>query len=591
MKTILTGAVVFLLLAGFAIGGANPIVSVRAIASAEPLHAGKMGTLTVELTIPVPYHINSDKPLDKNLIPTKLEFEPQPHVMFGNVAFPPAPPQKLPVNPDPMSVFEGIVKITAEIVPDMSLAGNEITIKGKVYSQACNNSTCFPPVWQPFSLTVPVASSTPSSDEMDFGNMSLLAKFLLVFLSGLGLNLTPCIYPMIPITIAYFGGQANGKKGSLFVHSCLYVIGMAVMYSVLGVVAAMTGGLLGSALRYPPVLIGIALVMVTLALSMFDVYELRVPMFLTRLAGGSQKGFSGTLLMGLTVGIVAVPCIGPFIFFLLTYVGTCGNVIMGFSLFFVLAIGLGIPFLLLGLFSGSIRRLPRSGAWMVWVRKIFGFILLVMAIYFLQCLFHSPLAYQMALALTMLLAGIYLAWIDPVPAAGKIFPLVRNLVGVLFFVAALYLAVTSIQSGMGNAFPKAVVESSKGSIQESSRESIQWLYCSDANLERAAREEKPAFIDFYADWCIPCKELDRTTFAAPEVIDLSKKFIMLKADLTSTGDPQVEALRQKYRVQGVPTLIFLKPDGKEIANLRGTGVESKEVFLGKMNGALQSSEK
>jgi thiol:disulfide interchange protein DsbD len=616
MKTILTAAVVLLLLSGSLVLGAGPVVSVRAIAPADPLKAGKLGTLTVELTIPGPYHINSNKPLDNSFIPTKLEFEPQPHVIFGNVIYPPAPPKKLPVNSEPMSVFEGTVTITAEIIPDMSLAGNEISINGKIHSQACNDTVCFPPVWQSFSLTIPVVSPAQQADEtkplmpaapapspqassgalpggngraagniatIDFSNKSLLIAFLLVFLGGLGLNLTPCVYPMIPITITYFGGQANGKKGSLFIHSCLYVIGMAVMYSILGVLAAMTGGLFGAVLRYPPVLIGIALVMVVLALSMFEVYELRAPAFLNRLAGGSQKGFGGTLLMGLTVGIVAAPCIGPFVLGLLTYVGNRGNPILGFSLFFVLALGMGIPFLVLGLFSGSLRRLPRSGAWMVWVRKIFGFILLAMALYFLRSLFPCALYYQLALAMMMLLAGIYLAWIDPVPAAGKAFAFVRNIVGVLFFVAALYLAVTGLQSGFGNASMNAA-----GRV---SIENIRWIPYSDAMLNQAALEAKPVFIDFYADWCAPCKELDADTFAAPEVIERSRKFIMLKADLTSTGNPQVESLRQKYQARGVPTLIFLKPGGEEIANLRGTGFESKDIFLDKMKRALEMSAK
>jgi thiol:disulfide interchange protein DsbD len=345
---------------------------------------------------------------------------------------------------------------------------------------------------------------------------------------------------------------------------------MAVTYSVLGVVAAMTGGLFGAAHQYPPVLIGIALVMVLLALSMFDVYELRLPASLNRLAGSSQKGFWGSFLMGLTVGIVAAPCIGPFVLGLLTYVGNRGNAFLGFALFFVLALGLGIPFLVLGAFSGSIRRLPRSGAWMIWVRKIFGFILLAMAVYFLKTLFPTLLAYQLTFALVMLLAGIYLAWIDPVASSGKAFPFMRNIVGIIFFALALYAAVTGIQVGIG--IPSGA---------------IQWFPYSDAMLSRATREAKPVFIDFYADWCAPCKELDNHTFAEPEVISRSKEFVMLKVDLTSAEDPEVEALRSKYQVRGVPTLVFLGPDGQEIPGLRGNGFEPKEVFLNKMSQALR----
>jgi thiol:disulfide interchange protein DsbD len=356
---------------------------------------------------------------------------------------------------------------------------------------------------------------------------------------------------------------------------------MAVTYSILGVVAAMTGGLFGAAHQYPPVLIGIAAVMVLLALSMFDVYELRMPAALNRLAGSSQKGFGGTFLMGLTVGIVAAPCIGPFVLGLLTYVGNEGDVVLGFALFFILALGLGVPFLVLGVFSGSIHRLPRSGAWMVWVRKIFGFILLAMAVYFVKNLLPSLLAYHLTLALIMLLAGIYMAWIDPVPTTGRIFPYVRNIVGIIFFAGALYAAVTGLQSGMANTQIRSAESNLSGAIQ--------WLPYSEEMLARASREAKPVFIDFYADWCAPCKELDKHTFAAPEVVERSREFIMLKVDLTSADDPQAEALRGKYQARGVPTLVFLKPDGQEISSLRGTGFESKEVILDKMNRALQLS--
>ena len=375
MKQILAAILVILALGvGISDAKTNPAVSVRALAPAEPLAPGKPANLTVELTIASPYHINSDRPLEDFLIPTTLEFEPHSRVTFGKPVFPAAPEIKLPFSETPMSVYEGIVRISVEILPAADLAAETVSIKGRVRYQACDNFACLPPAYQSFSLELPAGGaatgtgsaplSVPQRTEggaaasapVNFDDRGILATFLLVFLGGLALNLTPCVYPMIPITISYFGGQAQGKKGSIFLHALLYVIGMAVTYSALGVVAAMTGGLFGAALQHPPVLIAIALVMVLLALSMFDLYELRLPAFLNRLAGGSQKGFGGTFLMGLTVGIVAAPCIGPFVLGLLTYVGNKGNAVLGFSLFFVLALGLGLPFLILGAFSGSIRR-------------------------------------------------------------------------------------------------------------------------------------------------------------------------------------------------------------------------------------------
>ena len=605
-----TSAILLVFLAfgpGTTAGRANPVVSVKVVAPPGPLIPGQPAVLNIDLAISSPYHINSDRPLQDYLIPTSVEFEPIPEIRFGNAVFPLALTKKFGFSESPMAVYEGTIRATVELTPIADLGSRKLAIKGRIRYQACDDRACLPPAYQPFALTLPASGAAgpatssagivPAQERgtvqaprqageeasppggLDFGKRGLLATFLLVFLGGLALNLTPCVYPMIPITISYFGGQAQGKKGSLLLHSCLYVVGMAVTYSVLGVVAAMTGGLFGAAHQYPAVLIGIALIMVLLALSMFDVYELRLPAALNRLAGSSQKGFRGTFLMGLTVGIVAAPCIGPFVLGLLTYVGNRGNAFLGFALFFVLALGLGIPFLVLGAFSGSIRRLPRSGAWMLWVRKIFGFVLLAMAVYFLKSLLPGPLAYPLTLALLMLLAGIYLAWIDPVAVPGKAFPLVRNVVGIIFFAVALYSAVTGLQSGVGEAKDRTGTQAATGSIQ--------WFPYSEEMLSRASREGKPVFIDFYADWCAPCKELDARTFAAREVVELSREFIMLKVDLTSAGDPQAEALRQKYQARGVPTLVFLKPDGREMAGLRGNGFEPKDAFIDKMNQALR----
>ena len=289
----------------------------------------------------------------------------------------------------------------------------------------------------------------------------------------------------------------------------------------------------------------------------------------------------GTLLMGLTIGIVAAPCIGPFVLGLLTYVGERGSALIGFLLFFALALGLGVPFLVLGFFSGSIHRLPRSGAWMVWVRKIFGFVLFGMTWYFLRSML-APLTWSLGLALLLLIGGIYLAWIAQVSGIGKAFIVLRNIIGCLFFASALYFVVTGVEMFLN--------EKAAASTAESVRESIFWDSYSREGLVKAREEHRPIFIDFYADWCEPCHELDARTYSNPEVVRLARRFVMIKADLTAGDDPAVKALMERYRIRGVPTLVFLRPDGGEMTSLRGTGFVTAGTFLDRMTRALRAAD-
>jgi thiol:disulfide interchange protein DsbD len=639
MKRLCSVLALLPLLALFALGQNPEIVTVKVVPPAAPLKAGQSAPITLELTIKTPYHINADQPLEDFLIGTTVDFKAPPGVVYKKIAFPPAEVRKLDLSPNPMAIYEGAVRITAEVVlaPDFKAA--EFAIEGSIGYQACDNSMCLPPAEVKFSKKVtvaggtgvaahaaparekapakkeepsPTAAAAPADDPLQkqkeaelaaaakgespkaavpgkpsaspFGDRGLPLTFLLVFLGGLALNLTPCIYPLIPITISYFGGQAEGKKGGVVAHAVIYVLGMAATYSVLGVIAAFTGSLFGMALQYPPVLIGIALIMVVLALSMFDVYELRMPAFLNKFAGGSQKGYFGTFFMGLTVGIIAAPCIGPFVLGLLTYVGNRGNVVLGFSLFFVLALGLGVPFLILGIFSGSLAKIPRSGAWMVWVRTIFGFILVGMALYFLKSLFPNPLLYDLSLALTMLLAGIYMAWIEPTKTPGKVFPFVRNVIGAVFFVLALLTASGGIRGYLDEQVNARI--QGMGAAGGAKLEAIAWTPYSEEKLAAAAREGKTVFIDFFTDWCIACKEMDRDTFSRPEVVAASRDFVMLRSNLTTDKDPVIKELYRRYQVRGVPTYVFLGPDGKELSDLRLVGFEPKKDFLPRLKKAL-----
>jgi thiol:disulfide interchange protein DsbD len=377
--------------------------------------------------------------------------------------------------------------------------------------------------------------------------------FLLIFLGGLALNLTPCIYPLIPITISFFVGQADGKTSHTFFLALIYVLGMSITYSALGIIAATTGSLFGAALQNPWVIVFIIAVLVGLATSMFGLWEIRLPMFLTRRTGTARKGHLGALFMGLTVGLVAAPCIGPFVIGLLTYVGEIGRPILGFLMFFTLAWGMGIPFIVLGTISGSISSLPRSGDWMVWIRKVFGFILIAMAFYFARHIIGIRLT-MAAYSATALVAGLYLGWIDRTGKVSSAFNTLRRLVGIAAIAGAIVMLF--IPGGL---------------LRSRERQAgIEWIPFSMEQLDAATREGKPVMIDFSADWCIPCRELDHKTFSDPAVIALAENVVNFRADLTRSDKAQKQ-LKKHFNILGVPTILFIDTSGMELRELRVTG--------------------
>ena len=408
------------------------------------------------------------------------------------------------------------------------------------------------------SLAQPTGIGAPGSALFQSG---LLLTLVGVFFGGLALNLTPCVYPLIPITVSYFGGRGTDKAGLLAVHSLFFLLGLAVTNSTLGVVAALTGGLLGSVLQHPAVLIAIAAILVGLALSFFGLWELRLPGFLTQAASRSYGGYGGSLFMGLTLGVVAAPCIGPFLIGLLTYVASTGNPYLGFMLFFTLSLGLGIPLATLAFFSGKLDRLPRSGEWMIWVRKLLGWVLVAMAAYFIKPLFSSHLAGIILLSAVILAAGVHLGFIDRTTGTFRVFGLMKKGVGIGAFALAAYMVTPLLTTGPG----------------------VAWQPYSEQVLENAVMMGKPVIIDFYADWCAPCRELEQITFHDSEVVKQAEaNFVMIKIDLTRKGDPINEHLLRLYDVRGVPTVVFLDRNGREHPELRLVRYMPPAEFLERM---------
>jgi len=568
-------------------GQVQNLVAAKAYLSVNKVSPGGEFKIAVKINIDPQWHINSNTPHDDFLIPSKLSVDTSKGFSLTKVTYPEAHDRKLTFSDKPLSVFENEVYISADVkVPsDLKLGTYKLPVVFEY--QSCNDKTCLPPNKALDTLTIEVgikdaavieinqdifnkinqgtASSVNTNAAVNDNSISsrleksgLLLSLIFVFIGGLALNLTPCVYPLIPITIGYFGGQSEGKTSRLFMMGLLFVIGLAITYSVIGVITALSGAVFGSLLQNTYVIIAIALILILLSLSMFGVYEFKLPDTLVNKAGGAKSGMFGALFMGLTMGIVAAPCIGPFVLGLVTYVAAKGDPFYGFILFFDLAVGLGFPYLILAIFSGKIKKLPRAGEWMEAVKHIFGLLLIGMAVYFIIPLLPKSIQVY-PLPLFMLAAGFYLLFIDNVAHRNKGFRIFRIVFSIIIMAIAGY----------------ALVPSNKPSIR--------WQHYNPVLASASLNSNKKVIIDFYADWCIPCKELDANTFSDQKVIDASSNFEAYKADMTKSLSPEVEALRNKYNIVGVPTVLIINSKGIEVQRL--TGFVNAAEFLKLLHSA------
>lgn len=571
MKRLITLALSAVLLASAATA-AEVVFSASAAWQRDPSAAPGAYTLAVTVTVQEGWHVNSHAPLSEDLVATTVQVEAPAGWQVGAPVFPPHRKARFEFSEEQVAVHEGtfVVRIPVMIPAD---AAQSATITGTVRAQACNDRECLPPADVTFTLARPevagVASVGPAAAPTTASDLAIGGRFaasglwlqlFLTFLAGLALNLTPCVYPLIPITISFFLAQKQQGARSAWPLAIAYVLGMSVTYSALGVAAAIGGRLFGAALQSPWVVGLIVAVMLALAASMFGLWELQVPGFIMNLSGG-RGGLGGSLVMGLVVGLVAAPCIGPFVLGLLTYVGQRQDPLLGFLLFFVLSLGLGVPYLLLAIFTGALDKLPNSGAWMLGVRKLFGVLLIGLAAYFLKPLLPGTWG-DWLLALTLGLGGLYLLVVarpgQELPAIDRF----MRLASAALIVAGVLLAPAR---------------------HAGERAELPWKPYDEAAVTAAINAGQGVVLDFYADWCLPCKELDKLTFSESRVAPRLGQMALYKVDLTSST-PATDALRARYKVAGVPTIVFYR-GGQEVDGTRLTGFENADAFLLRLDRA------
>jgi thiol:disulfide interchange protein DsbD len=403
----------------------------------------------------------------------------------------------------------------------------------------------------------PLIGMGPAGGSSDLQLGALLASgsilaFAAAFAGGVATSLTPCVYPLIPITVSIFGARKAGSRREAMALSGLYVLGIATMYSSLGVGAALTGKAFGSVMQNPWVVGAVAVVLAAMAASMFGAFELQLPpAWQARLSGVGGAGHAGAFVMGLVSGIIAAPCTGPVLAAALTFVAAKGSVGFGFAIMFVYALGMGLLFFLIGAFSVS---LPKSGPWMDTVKSVFGVALLAAALLFLRTAIPAarPLFSAAAaagwIAAAVAGAGVLLGALHGGFGGGSAGRAVAKGVGVALLVGGIVYAV-----GAADARERRRVR----------EEGVAWTHDEAAALEKAKAEGRPVILDFWADWCVACKELDRIAWADPRVREEAARFLAVKVDGTD-DTPAFQALTAKYQVVGMPTVVFIDGHGREI---------------------------
>jgi thiol:disulfide interchange protein DsbD len=471
-------------------------------------------------------------------------------------------------------------------------------------SQGCADvGVCYTPQEQKAELTL--ASFTPvpaqgGAAEQLFGMQPPVSDtrvaalftrgFWLVVASffgfGLLLSFTPCVLPMVPILSGVIvGGGAHITKTRGFLLASVYVLGMAVTYAIAGIAAGLSGAMLAAVLQNPWVLGGFAAVFVALALAMFGLYELQLPVSLQskiaetsgRLKGGHAVG---VFVIGVLSALIVGPCVAAPLAGALLYISRSRDVVLGGTALFAMAIGMGVPLLVIGASAGAL--LPKAGPWMETVKRFFGVLFLGVAIYLVSP-FIPPAAHLLAWGALLIVTGIFLHAIDPLPVHAHGFQKFSKGIGVIALVAGIVFVIGALSGGRDVLQPLSGLRLGAVEPRAPSFERVASISELDTRIQAAGG--RAVMLDFYADWCVSCKEMERYTFSDAGVQTRMGQMLLLQADVTASA-PEHLALLKRFRLFGPPGIIFFDRSGREIEGLRVIGFQPAKEFAAVLDQVL-----
>ncbi len=470
-----------------------------------------------------------------------------------------------------------------------SQSAQTVTLQAK-YQGCADRGVCYPPMSKKIDLPLPVAqqSAAPELSEQDQIVQSLhkdsLAITLLSFFGfGLLLSFTPCIFPMIPILSGIIVGHGNRiTTGRAFLLSLSYVIASALTYTLFGVLAALFGSNLQTAFQQPWIIGLFSAVFVALSLSMFGFYHLELPKSLqVKLHNSSEIHRDGSLwgaaIMGSLSSLIVGPCVAAPLAGALIYIGQTGDAVLGGSALFALGLGMGVPLLLLGASAGKL--LPKAGSWLNSTKAVFGVIMLAVAVWMLSRILPGNVI-MMLWAMLLIFPAIYLSAVDPLPENSSGWRKLWKGLGLMMLAYGLLLL---IGFSLGNSNPLKPLQGLGVTTAQAAEPGIAFervasLAALETRIKQAAANHQPVMLDFYADWCISCKEMETYTFADPRVKKSLNGFVLLQVNVTNNTDDD-KALLEKFSLIGPPAILFFGVDRQEKIANRVIGYQDAETFI------------